>query len=105
MFAAVACHTTVKQTSTDVDRAPAPLRLNARVYVALPEDAIDKKNSVPDSGRRTEIAVEDAFKRHTRNVVAGRMPETLDEAINHARELQYEFVAMSTILKWEDRPT
>ena len=83
----------------------APLRSNSRVYVAMPEDALDKKNPVPQSGKRTALAIQDAFKRHTRNLVTSKYPETLPEATNHARDLQYEFIAFPTILKWQDRPT
>lgn len=102
---ATGCHTTVKQTSSQVAPSGASLPPNARVYVALPEDAMDKHNPVPGSGKRTAIAIQDAFKRHTRNVLVGRSPETLEEAINHARDLNYEYVAIATLLKWEDRPT
>jgi hypothetical protein len=100
-----ACHSTIKQTSTDISPTAPGLRPNARVYVAMPEDALDKKNPVPDSGRRTALALDTAFKRQTRNVVMSRVPETRDDAIAHARDLQYEYVAFPTILKWEDRPT
>lgn len=99
------CKTTVNQTTSDPAPGVAPLRGNSRVYVALPEDALDKKEPVPGSGRRVAVAIHDAFKRHTRNVLMGRSTETLDEAIRHARELEYEYVAMPTLLKWEDRPT
>jgi hypothetical protein len=105
LFGATACRTTVNQTTSDLAPGVAPLRGNSRIYVALPEDAIDKKDPVPGSGRRVSVALHDAFKRHTRNVLMGRTTETLPDAIAHARDLEYEFVAMPTLLKWEDRPT
>jgi hypothetical protein len=104
-FAGVGCHSTIKQTSADVAPGGASLRANSRVYIAMPEDALDKKNPVPSSGRRTALALQDAFKKHTRNVLMAKFPETLDDALNHARDLQYEYVVFPTILKWEDRPT
>jgi hypothetical protein len=105
IFGGTGCHSTIQQTSTDVAPGVAPLRSNSRVYVAMPEDALDKNNPVPQSGRRTALALQDAFKRHTRNVLTGKLPETVAEAIDHARDVQYEFVAFPTILKWQDRPT
>ena len=105
LVAATGCNTTIKQTNTEVTTDAAPLRPNARVYIAQPEDALDKHNAVPGSGRRTAIALESAFKLQTKNVVTGRAPETLEEALNHARDLSYEYVAIPTILKWQDRPT
>jgi hypothetical protein len=105
VFAGTACHSTIKQDSQDVAPGVAPLRANSRVYVAMPEDALDKKNPVPGSGKRTALALQDAFKRHTRNVLVGKLPETLEEAINHARDLEYEYVVFPTLIKWEDRPT
>jgi hypothetical protein len=104
LVAGVGCQSSIKQTQTDAPTA-APLLVNSRVYVAMPEDGLDKKGPVPDSGRRMALALQDAFKKHTRNVLMGRTPETLEQAIGHAREFEYEFVAMPTILKWEDRPT
>jgi hypothetical protein len=71
----------------------------------MPEDAMDKKESVAGSGKRTALVIQDAFKRHTKNVLTGRIPETLPDAIAHARDLYYEYVAFPTIMKWEDRAT
>jgi hypothetical protein len=105
IFVGVGCHSTINQTGDEAGSGNAPLQAGSRVYVALPPDAIDKKVAVMGSGGRTASAVSDAFKRHTRNVVRGKMPETLEEALAHARELQYEYVAYPVILKWQDRAT
>lgn len=83
----------------------APLRATNRVYIALPEDAIDRKDTVPTSGRRTALAIQDAFKRQTKSVITARMAETLSEALTHARDFNCDYLAFATILKWEDRPT
>lgn len=104
-FGGVGCESTVKQTMTEAGRAGAPLRPGSRVYVAMPKDAIDKKEHVMGSGGRVSMALNDALKRHTRNVVTARMAETLEEAVNHARDMSYEYVMFPTILKWQDRPT
>ena len=107
MFTAAGCSTAEKQkpTTTVTPTAGPPLRLNSRVYIAMPEDGLDKKEPVPGSGRRVALALQDAFKRHSRNVLLGRRTEHLDEALQHARDLEYEYVAIPTLLKWEDRPT
>jgi hypothetical protein len=99
------CHSTIKQTGGEVSASAAPLKPGARVYVAMPEDALDKKVPVMGSGKRTALALQDAFKRHTRNVVMSKAPEGLQEAMDHARDLSYEYVVLPTILKWQDRPT
>jgi len=101
----IGCHSTINQTNEEPGTGEAPLVNGSRVYVALPPDALDKKVAVMGSGGRTASALNDAFKRHTRNVVRGKMPETLEEALTHARDLQYEYVAYPVILKWEDRAT
>lgn len=101
----VGCQSTVKQTITEAGPEGAPLRPGARVYVATPEDAIDKKEHVMGSGGRVAMVLQDSLKRHTRNVVKARNAETLEEALNHARDLSYEYVIFPTILKWQDRPT
>ena len=105
LFAAVGCQTTKKEPTAQVTKTGPPLPLNSRVYIAMPEDAMDKREPVPGSGRRVALALQDAFKRHSRNVLLGRITENLDQAIGHARDLEYDYVAMPTLLKWEDRPT
>lgn len=82
-----------------------PLRPNMRVYIALPEDALYKKNSVPSSGRRTAQALEEAFRHHTKWIFMGRFPEALPESVEHARENSCDYAVYPTILKWEDHPT
>jgi hypothetical protein len=105
VFIGTGCQSTINQTNEDNGTTEAPLRAGSRVYVALPPDAVDNKVAVMGSGGRTASALSDAFKRHTRNVVRGKMPETLEEAVGHARDLQYEYVAFPIILKWQDRAT
>ena len=99
------CHSTYNQTFANPRPDVAPLRAGARIYIAMPEDAIDKKNPVQASGRRTAVALEDAFKLQTRSVHTSRLPETLADALTHARERECEWVAFPTIIKWQDRPT
>jgi hypothetical protein len=102
---ATGCQNTYKQTTTEVKPNATALKSTSRIYVAMPEDAMDKKETVATSGRRTMLALRDAFKRHTKNVVASQVPETLPDSITHARLLDCEYVAYPTILKWQDRKT
>jgi hypothetical protein len=105
ILTAAGCQSAVKQPTAQVTKTGPPLALNSRVYIAMPEDGLDKKEPVPGSGRRVALSLQDAFKRHSRNILVGRITENLDQAIGRARDLEYEFVAMPTLLKWEDRPT
>jgi hypothetical protein len=105
VFAGSGCHSTYNQTFANPRPDIAPLRASTRVYISMPEDAIDKKDPVPASGRRTTIALEGAFKRQTRGVYTAKLPETMSEALTRARERECEFLAFPTILKWQDRPT
>lgn len=105
LLTAVACKNTYTQTPLTASPLVAPLRPNSRVYVAMSEDALYKKESVPQSGRRAALAVETAFRRHTKNVFLGKLPESLEDTLNHARELACEYAAIALIQKWEDHPT
>lgn len=105
VLGATGCQSTIKQTGGEVSASAAPLKPGARVYVAMPEDALDKKVPVMGSGKRTALALQDAFKRHTRNVVMSKAPETLEQAMERAKDLSYEYVVLPRILKWQDRPT
>lgn len=105
LAAGAGCKATYKQTFNNPRSEIAPLRANTHIYIAMPEDAMDKKNPVAQSGRRTAVALETAFKRQTRYVVTSRVPEILTDAISHARDAECEYVAFPTILKWQDRPT
>jgi hypothetical protein len=102
---AVGCQNTYKQDITEVKAASAPMTSKSRVYIAMPEDAMDKKEPVPSSGKRTALALQEAFTRQTKFVTVAKVPETLADAIEHARNVNADFVAFPTILEWKDRPT
>jgi len=99
------CKNTYEQTITEPPPEAAPLRPGARVYIGMPDDALDKKETVPNSGRRTTLALQEAFQRQTKGVVVARTPETLEESLDHARSLNCQYVVFPTINKWQDRPT
>lgn len=100
-----ACQNTYKQNVVEVKPLPEPLTAMTRVYVAMPEDALDKKEPVPASGKRTALALQDAFLRHTKNVLTAKIPENQNDAVEHARNLACDYVVFPTILEWKDRPT
>jgi hypothetical protein len=103
--AALGCKNVYHQVSPEVPPGSEPFRAANRIYIALPEDAYYKKETVPNSGRRTSLALQDAFQRQTKNVMLAKIPEPLPDAVAHARDLGYDYVAFPTIIKWEDHPT
>jgi hypothetical protein len=105
LAACVGCQNTYKQNVTEVKPLPEPMTARTRVYIAMPEDALDKNETVPASGKRTTLALQTAFQRHTKNVIAAKVPETFNDALEHARELACDYVAFPMILEWKDRPT
>src|ERR1044071_414927 len=105
MLAGAACKSTYKQEVTETQPLREPLTARSRVLIAMPEDALDKKESVPASGKRTMLALQEAFQRHTRNVITANTPETREAALARARELTCDFLVFPVILEWKDRPT
>jgi hypothetical protein len=103
--AGVGCQNTYKQNVVEVKPLIEPLTSKTRVYITMPEDALDKNEPVPASGKRTAIAMQTAFMRHTKNVLIAKIPETLNDALEHARELACDYVVFTTLLQWKDRPT
>jgi hypothetical protein len=99
------CQNTYKQDIAEVKPQFAPMTSKTHVYVAMPEDALDKKESVPASGKRTALAIQEAFLRHSKFVTLATIPETLADSIAHARRIGADFVAFPSILEWRDRPT
>ncbi len=105
LLCAVGCQSVYKQTTNDVSPNIQPLRATNHVYVALAEDAVYKKETVPNSGRRTALSFIDAFQRQTKNVTLARVTEPLPDALIHARDRGADYILWPTILKWEDHPT
>jgi len=104
MGGTIGCQNTYHQTS-EISPAQQPLKATNRIYVAIPEDAIYKNESVPNSGRRTALAITDAFQRQTKSVTLARVTEAFPDVMIHARDREADYVAYATILKWEDHPT
>jgi hypothetical protein len=105
MLAMTACKNTYKQAVVETQPMREPLTARSRVYIAMPEDALDKKEPVPASGKRTALAFQEAFQRHTRNVITAKTPETREAALARARELMCDYLVFPVILEWKDRPT
>ena len=105
IFLGTACQNTYQQEVTTPKPTAAPFTSKNRIYVAMPEDALDKKESVPGSGKRTALALRDAFLRHTKFVQVATVPETISDVLEHARQVGSDHVAFPTIIEWKDRPT
>jgi hypothetical protein len=105
LITGTACQNTYREEVVTPQATAAPLSSKNRIYVAMPEDALDKKEAVPGSGKRTALALRDAFLRHTKFVQVATVPETRSDVLEHARQLGADHVAYPTILEWKDRPT
>lgn len=103
--AAAGCQHAYEQKTQDLTPSWEPMRPSTRVFIAMPEDALDKKEPVPNSGKRTALALHDAFARHTRTVFTARSPEPFAESLARARAATCDYMVFPTILTWQDRPT
>ena len=105
LLGGTACQNTYHQEVTNPTPNAAPFTSKNHIYVALPEDGLDDKEPVASSGKRTALAIRDAFNRHTKYVTVATVPETLPDAIEHARNIAADHVVYPTILAWKDRHT
>lgn len=99
------CKHSYEQQTQDLTPSWEPMRASTRVFIAMPEDALDKKEPVPASGKRTALALHDAFSRHTKAVFTARSPEPFAESLARARAANCEYMIFPTIILWQDRPT
>jgi hypothetical protein len=99
-----ACKSTYQEK--DLTNEPPPiLKSNSRIYVAIPFDASFKNEVIQGSGKQTAQAFQAAFMRYTRSVYTSKFPESVNEALEIARNGQMEYVLYPTIIQWEDRAT
>lgn len=98
------CEHTYKETK--IGNQPAPtLRSDARVYIARPFDVEYKKQVIQNSGKNTASALLDSFNRFTKSAFAGKMPESLPQALESARKIHAQYLVYPHILRWEDHST
>src|SRR5687767_7820518 len=105
MMAMTACKNTYKQEVREEQPLREPLSAKSKIYIAMPEDAMDKKETAAGSGKRTTLAFQEAFQRHTRNVITAKLPETQTAALGQARRMRCDYVVLPTIIEWKERPT
>src|SRR5690349_12724690 len=100
LLTGIACQNTYHQEVTNPTPDTAPFTSKNHIYVAMPEDGLDNKEAVASSGKRTALAIRDAFNRHTKYVTVATIPETLPDALEHARQLNVpaDHVVFPTIL-------
>jgi hypothetical protein len=75
------------------------------VYVAVPENGRLQDKLYEKSGGQTADAIVVAIRQHEQNVVRGTAPESVADALAHARAGNLACVVYPTILHWEDRAT
>ena len=97
------CTSTYELTSP----VPAQTRLKAdgSAYVALPEDGHFEKIPYPGSGRKTALAVSEAFSRHLKKVEVAPEVSSYDRSLEKAKNGSFDYLVIPTILHWEDRAT
>lgn len=98
------CQSTYTEKNTTTD-APPILRSTTRIYVAIPFDASFKEKVAQGSGKATAQAFYAAFARHIKGTYISRNPESLDEALDSARQIGAQYLVYPNILRWEDRAT
>ena len=83
----------------------ASLSPKAKVYVSVPEKGRYRSTVYHGSGQKTAQIIREEFARHASSVVAGRGPETLEEAFTAAQKREADYLVYPNIIHWEDRAT
>jgi len=81
------------------------LRTNATALVALAEDGRFEKIDYPGSGRKTALAVSEAFARHLRMVDVTAQTGSFSQHLEQARTGRFDYLVVPTVVHWEDRAT
>jgi len=89
-----------------LSQGPPPLvGNNARIYIAKPFDAVDRKKVAMESGKQAADSLFAAFSRHTRYIYAGKSSESVSEGLDSARKVRADFMVYPTLIEWTDRAT
>jgi hypothetical protein len=96
-------------TSTYESTSPVPfkgkLKADGSAYVALPEDGHFETIPYPGSGRKTALAISEAFSRHLKKVEVAPEVSSYDQSLEKAKNGSFDYLVVPTILHWEDRAT
>jgi hypothetical protein len=88
----------------EVSASPKLLR-DAGVFVTLPVNGTFEGDEYPLSGKRTSDALADCFAQFARRVEQAKTVESAAESIQKAKTSNCDYLAVPTILHWEDRAT
>lgn len=106
LMTAVGCRSAYQMSSESSPEMVRPeFQIKTRVYIGAPPDFIYKEEPVARSGKHTAEALWDAFRLFSRVCVAGRSPETLDQAMEQARKMRSEYLVYPVIIRWEEHRT
>lgn len=75
---------------------------SATGYVSVPPDGEYGNMTFPGSGMTVADAVTVAFARHLNKVVTAKAPQTLNSALDKAREAGARYLIAPAITRWED---
>ncbi len=78
---------------------------NKTMYVAVPEDGRYGGTVYTGSGENTAQILVLAFSQYVSRVESGHEYQKFDDALDAARKQGCAYLAVSTILEWEDRRT
>lgn len=74
-------------------------------YVALPDDGMYGAKVYSGSGKMTRAIIKAALQRNSQSAAAATHVEERNQALDSARQGGYDYLALPTILHWEDRAT
>jgi hypothetical protein len=98
------CEHSAHETPTGQITGP-KLKTDSIVYVAVPPDALYKKDLAIDSGRQTAELIRTHFAKYARKAYVGRHVETFAEALATASKFNCTYLAYPWLLQWEDHAT
>lgn len=75
------------------------------IYVSVPRDGVYGSEDYAGSGVTTAQIIQAAFLRHTNNVRSGDSPQSIEEALEAAKDAGSMYLVLPVILHWEDRAT
>jgi len=85
--------------------ASVKLNESGSVYVAVPTDGAYGSINYHGSGINTAQIIQSAFFRKVQHVEVAQKHEKISKAMEYAKNKNFEYLVVPTILHWEDRAT
>jgi len=105
VFAVIGCADTHKLVRMPGANPESHLDAADSIYIAVPEDGAYGSQVYRGSGETTAQIIQSAFARHAGRVRSGREAQSFDQAMEHAKATDSDFLVFPTILHWEERAT